>query len=557
MKLIVKKGTTSKLIQVFIQDSSLTTGAGLTGLVFNTASLTAYYYREGAASVTAITLATMTLGTWATGGFIVADGTNMPGVYQLGIPDAAIASGANSVVVMLKGATNMAPVVLEIELVAFDEQDAVRLGLTAIPNATAGATNGLPLAVDNSGRVDVLKINGTSQTGRDLGASVLLSAGTGTGQLDFTSGVVKSNLVQILATALTETAGLLAAGFKQFFNVVAPTGNLNSLPSTAAGANGGLPLSVDASGRVDVLKINGTSQTARDIGASVLLSSGSGTGQLDFTSGVVKANLAQILGTALTETAGLLAGGFKKFFNVATPTGTVNSIPDVVPGAAGGLFIAGANAATSITTALTANIIGNITGNLSGSVGSVTAGVTLAAAAIQAVWDALTANLTTANSIGKRLADDIDATVSSRLATSGYTAPDNATITTINSRIGAPVGASISADVASVKADTSVIQTTAQSALTAQGYTTTRAGYLDTLNGLVAAIWATVVSDLSAVPTSTATIQSAISWVYMVARNLRTQTATTETIYKNDGVTALATSAKTDNGTTFTRGKYA
>ena len=70
-------------------------------------------------------------------------------------------------------------------------------------------------------------------------------------------------------------------------------------------------------GRVDVLKINGTSQTARDIGASVLLSSGTGTGQLDFTSGVVKSNLAQILGTALTETAGLLAGGFKKFFNVS------------------------------------------------------------------------------------------------------------------------------------------------------------------------------------------------------------------------------------------------
>lgn len=466
MKLMIKKGTTSKLVQVFIQDNSLTTGAGLTGLVFNSGSLTAYYYREGAASATAITLATMTLGTWATGGFIVADGTNMPGVYQLGIPDAAIASGASSVVVMLKGATNMAPVVLEIELVAFDEQDAVRLGLTAIPNATAGATNGLPLAVDNSGRVDVLKINGTSQT-------------------------------------------------------------------------------------------------ARDIGASVLLSSGSGTGQLDFTAGVVKANVTQC------------AGG-------TVPSG---AIPNAVAGAAGGLFIAGANAATSITTALTANIIGNITGNLSGSVGSVTAGVTLAAAAIQAVWDALTANLTTANSIGKRLADDIDATVSSRLATSGYTAPDNATITTINSRLGAPTGASHAADVAAVKSDTAAIKaktdnlpaspaatgdamtltagthtsiaTDTQAGLTAQGYTTTRAGYLDTLSGLVAAIWATVVSDLSAVPTSTASIQAAISWVFMVARNLRTQTATTETVYKNDGVTAVATSAKTDNGTTFSRGKYA
>lgn len=50
-------------------------------------------------------------------------------------------------------------------------------------------------------------------------------------------------------------------------------------------------------------------------------------------------------------------------------------LPSATAGAAGGLFIAGANAATSITTALTANIVGNVTGNLSGSVGSVTGAV--------------------------------------------------------------------------------------------------------------------------------------------------------------------------------------
>ena len=81
--------------------------------------------------------------------------------------------------------------------IAADLSDAVRLGLTALPNANAGANGGLPLSVDTSGRVDVLKVNGTSQTARDLGASVLLSSGTGTGQLDFTSGVAKSNLTQI------------------------------------------------------------------------------------------------------------------------------------------------------------------------------------------------------------------------------------------------------------------------------------------------------------------------------------------------------------------------
>lgn len=56
--------------------------------------------------------------------------------------------------------------------------------------------------------------------------------------------------------------------------------------------------SIDSNGRIDVIKVAGTTQTARDIGASVLLSSGTGTGQLDFTSGVVKANVTQLLGTA-------------------------------------------------------------------------------------------------------------------------------------------------------------------------------------------------------------------------------------------------------------------
>lgn len=52
-------------------------------------------------------------------------------------------------------------------------------------------------------------------------------------------------------------------------------------------------------------------------------------------------NLVQILGTAITEAAGLIAAAFSKFFNKATPTGTVNSLPDAVAGAAGGVAIVG------------------------------------------------------------------------------------------------------------------------------------------------------------------------------------------------------------------------
>ena len=68
-KLKITAGTTSKLVKIFVPNSSSTTGAGLTGLVYNTAGLTAYYLREGAGATVAIALATQTLGTWATGGF--------------------------------------------------------------------------------------------------------------------------------------------------------------------------------------------------------------------------------------------------------------------------------------------------------------------------------------------------------------------------------------------------------------------------------------------------------------------------------------------------------
>jgi hypothetical protein len=113
----IVKGTTSKILRIFVGDSSVTTGAGLTGLVFNTASLVAHYSREGDAAETAITLVTATEGTFTSSGFIQMDSTDLPGWYELGIPNAAIATGANSVGVTLHGAANMRPVNIYIDLV--------------------------------------------------------------------------------------------------------------------------------------------------------------------------------------------------------------------------------------------------------------------------------------------------------------------------------------------------------------------------------------------------------------------------------------------------------
>lgn len=159
---VINKGATSQSIYFTVLDSSSTTGGRLTGLVHNAAGLTAYYTRAGAAAVQ-ITLATLASASaaWSSGGLILVSDANAPGLIRLDVPDAAFASGVDSVVITLKGATNMAQVDIEVQLVALNLQDTVRAGLTALPNVASGS------------------------------AGAIITAGTGTAQLSVSSGLVE------------------------------------------------------------------------------------------------------------------------------------------------------------------------------------------------------------------------------------------------------------------------------------------------------------------------------------------------------------------------------
>jgi hypothetical protein len=84
-----------------------TLGAPVTGLAFDTAGLLAYYARSKSAAVaiTTVTLAAITTA-WASGGFKEVDATNMPGVYRLDVPNAALLGGVDQVeVTVWKSAT--------------------------------------------------------------------------------------------------------------------------------------------------------------------------------------------------------------------------------------------------------------------------------------------------------------------------------------------------------------------------------------------------------------------------------------------------------------------
>ncbi len=116
-RVALKKGSTSYIASVYIE--SQLTGGPLTGLVFNTASLSAYYTRadQGNADATAISLVAATRGSFTSSGFIQKDATNTPGWYEVGIPNAVLATGSPWATVTLKGAANMKPATIFIELV--------------------------------------------------------------------------------------------------------------------------------------------------------------------------------------------------------------------------------------------------------------------------------------------------------------------------------------------------------------------------------------------------------------------------------------------------------
>lgn len=261
-KQIVQINNTSRTEYVFIQNSSVSTGAGLTGLAFNTASLTADYCVERGARVN-IPLVTQTAtGAYSSGGFVAVDGTNMPGLYRFDVPNAVFASaGSDKAVVMLKGATNMAPVLLEYQIVAFNPDDAVRLGLTALPNVAQGTSGAIPTG-NATGQVTVATNN--DKTGYALsGTQTFNVTGNITGNLSGSVGSVTGNVsgsVGSVTGNVTGSVGSIASGG-------ITTG------SFAAGAINAAAIATDAIGS-DELAATATAEIADAILARNLDSSG-------------------------------------------------------------------------------------------------------------------------------------------------------------------------------------------------------------------------------------------------------------------------------------------
>lgn len=246
------------------------------------------------------------------------------------------------------------------------------------------------------------------------------------------------------------------------------TGNVggNVTGSVGSVATGGITAGSFASGAIDNAAIAADAIGSSELAASAVTEIQSGLSILDAPGirsavGLASANLDTQIGTLATPT------------NITA--GTITTVTNLTNAPTSGDLTA--TMKTSVTTAATAatpvaaSVTGNVGGNVVGSVGSVTgltasnldatvssrstyaggdtsgtttllsrlsatragyldnlsAGAVATAASItalpQAIWDVLTSALTTVGSIGKLLVDNVNATISSRLASSGYTAP--------------------------------------------------------------------------------------------------------------------------------------
>lgn len=254
--------------------------------------------------------------------------------------------------------------------------------VAGVPNVNAKTWNdlttvALPLIPTTAGRT--LDVSTTGEAGVDwanVGSPTTTNALTGTTiattqKVDIetikTNAVVNAGTITFPTTATLASTTNLTAG-----TIATVSGNVNGSVGSVTGAVGSVTGLTAATVHSDLDDIQARLPAALT------------------ANGNMKSSMVEILTTALTETAGLLAGGFKKFFNIAAPVSTMDvvarvTLTDTVTTYTGNtvqtgdsfarIGVAGAGLTNIDLPDQTMNVTGNITGNLSGSVGSVTGAV--------------------------------------------------------------------------------------------------------------------------------------------------------------------------------------
>jgi hypothetical protein len=208
--------------------------------------------------------------------------------------------------------------------------------------------------------------------------------------------------------------------------------------------------------QVDTREVGGTTQTARDLGASVLLSNGTGTGQVKLSGGYVAPNWGDVGNptTALALTATTIAVTQKVDLETIKTNPVVNAGTVTFP----------TTATLASTTNITAGIVTTATNvtTVNGLAANVITAASIAADAIGASELAADAITEIANAVW-----DIDATGHQTQGTFGQAIGDPVadTNTIYKAVVTDAAGATVGVDIVAVQADTDNIQTRLPAAL--------------------------------------------------------------------------------------------
>lgn len=242
----------------------------------------------------------------------------------------------------------------------------------------------------------------TSGTSNDLN----YITGNDAGMMQLELAAADVNRVGRMFLSITDAANHCPV-FHEFFVLPAAiydwlTGVIVPLPANVTQLLGTAWLTPGTAGTPDVNAklIGATAQTGGDIYPKIDTEIADIQARLPAAltaNGNMKSSMVEILTTALTETAGLLAGGFKKFFNIASPVSTMDVVARVT-------------LADTVTT-YTGNTVQ--TGDAYARIGAAGAGLTAADDAVIAAIGALN-NLSAAQ---------VNAEVVDALATDTYAEP--------------------------------------------------------------------------------------------------------------------------------------
>src|SRR5262245_35671798 len=377
----MKFGITNYILPIFVQDSTSTTGGGLAGLSNSTSGLTCKYKKDTAATWTTVTLVAGTVGTYVSSGFVDA-ASGIAGMYELCVPNAAYTiSSTRSVTIILYGATNMVPLILEIELDQVDYQsntdflasvptvvNPVAIADNAISSTTflAGAItpaafsapapcnltqiDGLTTAGNNAvfnlKQLNIINATGDALVASSNAGNGILASGGGTGHgLKAQGGATSGNAVN--ATAAAGTA-ILASSTGGSGSGIAATGNGNASGLSCTGGATGHGFS--ATGNSAAAGISCTGGAAAGPGLYCNSGGGAGSGILATGTGTGAGIVAQISGAGgsghgIRATGGVGTAGTAAGYGIYASGGAAHASSGGIAGV--GLQVTGGAGAAS------------------------------------------------------------------------------------------------------------------------------------------------------------------------------------------------------------------